>query len=385
MKILVFNRTISLFSGSGAVIHNLQEVLGEKLIVLAEASGNGRADQQIKATPIINQPRLLPQKGTRFFLWLYWFLVPMMVKRGRKILNEHRPDAILGVYPNEYFLYASWLLAKRAGLPFIAWFHNTYAENRKGFERIIGSYLQKRILKRAAHVFTISDGLTEYYIKNYPEFEDKFSTLQHGFFLDDSPSKSNQPSKEVIKFSFTGSLNSSCIEATERIFRSLGAKSQYEINIFSGTPEAVFKGILSAEAKYLYHGFLPDAEFKQELAKCDIHLVAHGFSGGISEVEYRTIFPTRTVQLLKTGSPILFHSPPHAFFTKFVKEHGCGFLVDVKDGQAILKCVEYILKHPEEVQKVLDKANQTAEYFEVGQVAQKLIKVSEGLVDRRSD
>ena len=53
--------------------------------------------------------------------------------------------------------------------------------------------------------------------------------------------------------------------------------------------------------------------------------------------EFRTIFPTKTIEYLISGRPILAHSPADAFLTKFLVENDCALVVDRPDVDAFAR------------------------------------------------
>ena len=76
-------------------------------------------------------------------------------------------------------------------------------------------------------------------------------------------------------------------------------------------------------------------ELLRGLGQADILLLPHGFSGSLSQVEYSTIFPTKTIEYLISGRPILAHTPPGAYLTRFLKQHDCALVVETPDPAAL--------------------------------------------------
>lgn len=372
MKILLLNQTSHIYSGSGAVVHQLKEKLSDELLILTE-EGKSSKDKLIDAVPILG-PLKLPAKGKRFTYWLNWFQINKAKKNALKALGDFKPDVVMAIFPDEYFLYLGRIIAKKLNCPFVPWFHNTYAENRRGLDKLISSFTQPKVFQDATVILTISNGLTDYYKEKYPKHRQKFKTLQHGFepnVLKLSISD-NIVREDKVKFAFTGSLNSSCKEAAARLFRVIGNNDRFELHIFSGTSENSFKKLIPKETNYIYHGFLPVDEFNTAVSGCDINLVAHGFHGDIHPVEYQTIFPTRTIPLLHIQKPILFHSPSYASFTQFIKKNDCGFIVEKADEDLIRETIEVILGKEDLVKQKIQNALKTAQYFDINHTSEKL-------------
>jgi len=381
MKILLLTRTSHIRSGSGAIVHHLKEKLSDDLLILTQKSAFSN-NNLINAEPII-KPLNLPSKGKRFTAWLSWFQTRRARKAGMRATINFEPDIVMSVFPDEYFLYWGRMIAKDLGCPFVPWFHNTLVENRKGLDKLIGFFIQSIVFKDALVVLTISDGLTSYYQNKYPKHRVKFKTLQHGFAPNKSIIKDLSARKigENIKFGFTGSLNDSCAEAASRLFTVIGSDNKYELHIFSGTSEESFKKLMPDVINYEYHGFIPESDFYGALSRCHINLVAHGFHGKFNPVEYQTIFPTRTIPLLSVERPILVHSPPNAFFTKFMKENDCGFVVDEPNEQILSDMIKTILVENDMVNQKVKNALNTRYYFDIKHTSKVLLNILSEVFD----
>lgn len=61
--------------------------------------------------------------------------------------------------------------------------------------------------------------------------------------------------------------------------------------------------------------------------RADSRILPHDFAGCRSPEEYRTIFPTKTIEYLIYGRHILGHSPPDCFLTRFLQKTQCGLIV----------------------------------------------------------
>ena len=62
---------------------------------------------------------------------------------------------------------------------------------------------------------------------------------------------------------------------------------------------------------------VPRPELLRRLSEADILFLLHGFTGSFSPEEYQTIFPTKTIEYLISGRPILAHTSPGCFLTRF--------------------------------------------------------------------
>ena len=84
-----------------------------------------------------------PKRGKRFVVWMRWFLVPWMARRMIKLARAEKCRAIFANFPEDHSLCAAYLAARRLGVRFFPFFHNTYRENRRGIGYWLASWLQK--------------------------------------------------------------------------------------------------------------------------------------------------------------------------------------------------------------------------------------------------
>lgn len=257
---------------------------------------------------------------------LRWLKLNKTIREFTHICLQENVTKIISVFPDEFYMFVAYKVSKKLNLPFYTWFHNTYYENRKYHWKLIAKFLQFKFLSHSKLNFIISDGLHQFYSANYPQF--KFSVLQHGFTLPTINNKVNiVNSTKTYKFLLTGSLNASCKDALQRMCEVVIKNKQDELHIFSGTKEEEFSKIGIKGTNVFYHGFVDEIEFYKKFKEFDIALLPHGLSGNRSDVEFKTIFPTRLIPLLISGLPILAHCPANIYLTDFLKKTNCALVV----------------------------------------------------------
>ena len=65
---------------------------------------------------------------------------------------------------------------------------------------------------------------------------------------------------------------------------------------------------------------VPRSEVPARLREADVVLLPHSFEyAEAARDEFRTIFPTKTIEYLISGRPMLAHAPADAFLTQFLQ------------------------------------------------------------------
>lgn len=297
---------------------------------------------------------------------LRWIKYPLIENQVKNIALREGVTKILGIFPDDFYLFLAFSLSKILNLPLYTWFHNTYLDNYTGYRKIIASYIQPQVFNHAKKIFVMSDGMKNYFNLKYPSIQ--FTTLVHGFKLPEyspSPLPENIIHSSRVKFLFTGSLNESCRDAAVRMMHAILSKPEYELHVYTGNPKIDFENYGISGNRFFYHGFISLPQLYEKMKAYDVMLLAHGLTGERTDVEFKTIFPTRTIPLLVSGKPILAHTPKNVYLTKFLEINNCAFVVEVPDEKAILDAILVILNNPDIRNLKIRNAIQTSKIFDV--------------------
>jgi len=310
-------------------------------------------------------------KGDRFLVPLRYMLFPFLVWRIIRVYQKERCDHILANFPDIFFCYAAYLAANILGSDYSTYFHNTYLENRPGgYRGYFAKKWQPKIFDRSRHIFVMSEGMKSFY-KNHYSSKYNFVTLPHTYsyqIKDTAIKKISEP----VKLVFIGNFNDSNIEATRRVIDALKIENRYEFYFYTHVPNILLKsrGLDVTVIKNM--GFIDESKLIDEIRKYDISILTHGFTGSYSEVEYQTIFPTRTIPLLLAGIPLFVHSPDNSFLTQFIKFKECAELVKDADHNKIQTTVNDLVNNRSRQEQIVRNALQAAKAFDGQKIAANL-------------
>jgi glycosyltransferase involved in cell wall biosynthesis len=122
-------------------------------------------------------------------------------------------------------------------------------------------------------------------------------------------------------------------------------------------------------------------ELLRNLRAADVLLLPHGLTGSFSIEEYRTIFPTKTIEYLMSGRPILAHTLSDCFLTRFLRKHDCALIVDKPDVQALREALERLRTDYPLRRRLAENALKAARQFQAKDVAAELRR----WIDREPD
>jgi glycosyltransferase involved in cell wall biosynthesis len=354
-------------TGSAVIVGNLAKQFRADEMVLAGEKPCGRPPVTWKR----HWPRLkhiavgLPPnwRGAR---WWRRVQLPLMLLRSILLVKKLRCAAVLVVFPNEEFLLVGYLTALWTGIPLFVYFHNTYLENRRGIGLHFARWLQGGVFSLARHVFVMSDGMVDLYKHNYPKL--KCSALVHSFNESLASVRSFPGMHNPARLIISGNINESCRDAAIRFSEAVAQMKNVTLTILSGTPRSdlVELGVLRNGT---YYETVSRDDLLSRLAQADIVLLPHGFTGGCAPEEYQSMFPTKTIEYLISGRPILAHTPPDCYLTRFLKENGCAYVVEEASVTALIDALEQLRTDRDLCARLVERALHAARKFHAPQVA----------------
>ena len=179
-----------------------------------------------------------PRRGQRYVRWIRWFTLPTLVNKITRSRGSETPGQFWAIFPNEYFLLASYLAARRLQVPLYPFLHNTYIENRTGWSLRLAKWLEPRIFRTSPVVFVANDGMRAHYEKIHPDL--RFESLVHTF-NEPIPTYETPPVPGTpVKLAFQGNLNESNIDAARRLAEIVNRREDYVLTTYSGTPDWFF-------------------------------------------------------------------------------------------------------------------------------------------------
>lgn len=311
-------------------------------------------------------------RGYRFFGWFRKWRFQPLVKKIKSLIASEKIEYVIGVYPNPDYCHAACLAAREMNIPFSSYFHNTYTENIAITDPNAGA-IQNEIFENSEQVFVMSKGMQKFYQEKYRS--NKFVPLVHTFYQypQTKATKSIPGSdKKHYKLVAIGNFNESNIDATQRFIKAIKDHPKYSLSVYTHVPKLLLRQRGIDVDAIDHKGFISPDDIHEALQDYDICVLTHGFTGGYGEVEYKTIFPTRTIPFLLSGKPILAHSPPGSFLNDFIEENQCAELIDQASEAAILEGLERICNSTAYQEQLIEASKKTAKQFYGPQVVQQL-------------
>lgn len=302
-------------------------------------------------------------RGYRYFIWFRKWRFQPLVRHIKKLIKTEKISHVIGVYPNPFYCLAACQAAKELGIPFSSYFHNTYTEN-VAITDPKAEEIQAEIFNYSTNIFVMSKGMQKFYEQKYGL--KKFIPLVHTFDkYPDQKQLTGIPgaNKKHYKLVAIGNFNESNLDATKRLLNAIKNNPKYSLSVYTHVPKILLQKRGLDTSLFEHKGSVAPEEIHEKLQDYDICVLTHGFTGGYGEVEYKTIFPTRTIPFLLSGKPIFAHSPKGSFLNDFIEENKCAVLTDEANEAAIITNLDKLCRDENLQKQVVKAARKTSDLF----------------------
>jgi len=286
------------------------------------------------------------------FLFLHW--IPLAFLASRRIIKKNNIKLVYVSAPPFFTLPLGYLLKLFCKIPLLIeyrdpWSHNPYLKDTMT-KSIENFYLkmEKRILKSADRIITISEGMKEFLLDNFPETRNKrIHAIPHGINVDDIEKltkKSINPKE--ITFTFTGNLYGlRDLEPLIRIvstFHELGTlnDTSLNINIFGRYDSKHLTSLFKKYdvSKYFHlEGFVPRDVCLKKVYNSSLAL----------HVGENLNYPTLSFKILEYLSmrkKMVYIGREESYTAKFLEKHGLGITLPINDHDLGLKRFEELIE-----------------------------------------
>ncbi len=255
-----------------------------------------------------------------------------VVRAALRIHRTWQAERVLAVFPHRLSLLAGWLLARITGLPLVLYMHDLCAESmmfRNPLRRLWWTWVDRVCLKRAWMIIVPTEEFAAHYRSR--GFA-RCWVLPHCV----PPERLDQAAPRTsdgLRLTYSGALYEPHAGAAEAFLAAAETAPNVDLTLLTN-PNAC--GGLPAA-----HGarWLPHARAMKELARADVFVVLLGRRTPCPR-EVQGCFPSKIVDCLQFGRPILAIVPRGSFVDRLVTRSGCGIAVHDHDPSTIIAAIE---------------------------------------------
>ncbi|MBK7593537.1 MAG: glycosyltransferase [Betaproteobacteria bacterium] len=306
--------------------------------------------------------QLTAKRWIRLFLEVPDNYVPWafaVVPRLRDLCRERKFDVIFTTLPPFSAAYVGYALTRESGIPWIVdyrdlWFGDVLREWLPRWRQRLELMIERRLLRRAAVVVTVSEQKTSYMRRLHPGIDARWETLTNGFDSDIYADRSRTRGFDtgIVEFVYTGRLfknrrGYAFAEALGRLKRSRpDLVAPVRVRILGGVaPEigARYAEILSEYGLHEHFVFSGDVAYAQAMdaqVNCD-YLLLIVDTGETAD----GVIPGKLFEYVAARRPLFALCDPGAT-QQIIERAGLGSVVGAEDVAACQARLAALLAQP---------------------------------------
>jgi glycosyltransferase involved in cell wall biosynthesis len=294
----------------------------------------------------------------------HYALAPRVFATVFRRVMARRHMLVLVTLPEESFALASALACRLARHPYALYMHNTYADQAVHWiDRLFAPIAEKWLLRGASPLLVLSDALRDLYSQKYG-----IESVVVRHVVDEDPFKSARvsdlpPGVQANRYAlFTGDVYGMNADSLRRLVDVLrgsfserlqtvvsGQKTREELAAMEIEPDVVLVGAAQSELVAL-----------QKHAA--ILLAPLAFESPFpSDVD--TALPTKVIEYLVSGPPILVHAPSSSFLAERASIDGWAAVVSEPSDEGLRSAITRLLDDEEFVAHLDVKARDASRFY----------------------
>jgi len=329
-------------NGSGVVMRNLLGLFDSQSYSLGVIGGLNFGDRSKIENSGPDRTCLLSArtKKGRLNNYLFNLEMPLARRKLKKLVIEKQALCIVAVYPTFHFLQLARDVAKELQIPWLAYWHDTVFETLTETpfaER--ARRLQSQTFAESSSILVMSEGMANFYRDHYSQ---NTIALEHSY-PEPIPAQLDEIAPVEIRSEalWGGSIYGINNKSVARVSQALAQNGIPFLITSRATSEQLQKqGI---EGEHLRQTLFPSRkEYLEALQSRQILVLALNWPDEttMEEGELSTIFPTKTIEYLAAGRPIVVHCPEHYFLARFFRKHGCGMVVSQRSVEVLQNAIQ---------------------------------------------
>jgi glycosyltransferase involved in cell wall biosynthesis len=296
--------------------------------------------------------------------WIRWGRYGLAPAVRRAILDAVEGGArrIVAWYPSWPFMLAAAQAARLAGIPWFTYHMDAPVpwEQAAWPDRYFLRRRQLPLLQSARGRLVISEALAD-------DFQQRFGlssvVIRHGLDLRLYPPAEApaEPNRGPLRLVHTGVVEHLQYESLRRIIDAVAQCPELQARVILSTPnrreDLAACGLAQPHVEMVA---LPTPEVRALQRSASVLLAVLPFFGQIKALDL-TAFPTKLVEYMAAGVPILVHAPPESFLARHVRQYQYAWLVDRPDPAVLVAALKALQTDADLRRQLSRRARQTAE------------------------
>lgn len=355
-------------TGTSVVMSNLIKELNQDTIygVVTWANSYRDKDEVINGKPV--------HKLFNFqylFNPIFWFYIRLLTinrekRKVIKLIKREKITHVVGVYPDLDFLEIARSSAEICGVKFYAYLHDTLAEglSHKRYKDIAKN-VQQKIFDTSYKILVMSEGMKDLYQEKY---NIKTTPVFHSFSEQVQEKELNNEHLENSIF-WGGAIYAINKETVKRVHNACKTLD-YTLTLSAANTNKKLDNLGFENRNLKILPFLSREEYITTVGNQKALLLSIDWpeETKVHPDELGTIFPTKTIEYLISGRPIIVHCPKDYFLAKFFNDNNCGIVITDRDTEKIATKIKIAMKDYNNLKEIVNNAYKASKQFHISNV-----------------
>lgn len=383
MKLILVSRSFPpKIGGSATILGNLFKHFPRKSYVVFKEEDIGPKDPSsdldckkysFNSRNYHNYLRRFLRSGLPYFISL------IITAKIIRIVKKEKIDCILSVFPDPAFFIASFFAHKFTRKSLFIYMHDTWEDgfaNRRHLHGFMAGIFEKKIFCSASKAFVVSKPLRDLYAKKYGI---QSIVLPHCIDLPKNVlNQTSMSSKEpkLVNIVFTGDIYHTNLDSLKNMVNTINSmSSKYKLIICTPVSLPTLQGWGIDESENIDIRFVSREEAILLQRQATILFLPLAFNNNIaSKTELATAFPTKTIEYMISGVPILIHAPSNYYISKYAMEEEWGFTVNDLNPDSIKEAIIALADDRKLREKLVENALEVAADHDGVLISRRLIE-----------
>lgn len=362
--------------GTPIILSNLFQDYEGEMTAVACLTLNGKEDQNFKPPCEVSYMKLFKNR-VAFILYekLEDKSIPLLKWFIKKNIQKRQPKVVFNVYPSASFFVATYLACKDLDIPYFIHMHDLWQENFASNHPIrkLANRWEKEIFSNAAKIMCMTDVQKDFYKEKYGVDAVLLPHTLPGKVLTNLSKDKNEVKTRTKKILYTGNISPGMNhDALKEFIKSVDLMPEnYEVTMLCSYSEEQLKAreLYNHKVKY---GWVSKEEALRMASEADVLFLPLSHKNGAMK-EVKTVYATKTLDYLVSGTPILVYAPRDSFHSKSATKSGWGYVVNEDEPRAIMEGIESLIQDAELTAQIVSSAKKEARRRDSRVYAEKLL------------
>ena len=280
------------------------------------------------------------RRGSRVRKLLAVLGFPWLVLVGCWRVIRFRPTSLVAIYFRPSWIFAAYLVSRICRVPAIYYVHDALRDNIEGKQDLASRFVAWLETKALAHgrVMVLHPYLADHYRQRYGI---ECTVLRQVVRRQPRPARHASVGSAPRDW-FRSAIYDNNARQLQDLAAAVASNPGLRLRIWTDASRERLAA-LGIAGERVEVGFESDhAQLLERLAECDLLYLPLAFadSGDLTTNALQYAFPTKSLDYLVAGPPILVHCPVHFELSRFFQEHRCAHVLNEGDPAALAQWLE---------------------------------------------